>query len=411
MTRALASAAPARLRQAAKAGAGRLANTCRRQYREQTRALEEWQCAARQWGWVSSQPALRKGPVFGTTLDRYCGSDTPRTAKNPASRAAKSAVRTEPSPPRRTPPGYLKPQKAAVTPATEFFCALNKTASAKIGRRRLRRWAGSNIPEEPAAPPDNRPQFAKSVKSRVTNPVPVPETGNQPEWSANLAMRAATRFTAEMLVTDASPGFQTAFARPLVGQKAPHSLLERSAVARPSGEAVSAPGSAANHRKLQKHATPARTSEKLRHRDPVSSDPVGRPRAIEPAPKGKDSGKKREWLPHTLAVGTADFAPSAATGRHHPDPLDSDTINPPRHSSPVQLPPQPDLVSPFAEIVPLERRASLVRAQGAVADGALPEPSPPPDCAPLRPRFDRNDLGEALAEVLRDEARRHGIDV
>jgi hypothetical protein len=82
------------------------------------------------------------------------------------------------------------------------------------------------------------------------------------------------------------------------------------------------------------------------------------------------------------------------------------------HDAPAGSPPQPDLRAPFADVVGEADRLALATPPRAAADEPARIDSP---FEALRRDetlgIDRGALAMAIGEILRDDARRHGIDV
>lgn len=402
MKRVLAPAAPARLREAAKAGAGRLSSLCARQARERSRALVEWSRLSRQCGWIAECKPLRRGPIFGLELERYCAGGSNRRTERPAKPPPKPCASPVESVADKARPSYAKPRKVAPTPHVES-CEAAKAMPARAGAGRLRLWAGSDEPAPPRRKPGGK---LRRVPSRAPCRLPSAQGEGQTQWLAALAKRTTLRRSRP---PDPSTILASALARPLSGEEAPLSLLQRAA----------APGRQQDTT-LPADQLPMSRAATLPVRGTMPSHPQGDPalRAnadlspiAAPGRRSADPGKSLAPFPSAAGAAKSEWRAAEWHDRQRSDPLFGDTIGPPRHRTRVPLPPQPDLAAPFAEIIPLESRSALTRAQGAVADEPLAELPPPPAPVALHPRLDRYDLGDALAEVLRAEARRHGIDV
>ncbi|PUB12413.1 hypothetical protein [Yoonia sediminilitoris] len=425
----LAPAAPSRLRKAAGAGARRIAAAYLRQAQAQAQVLDDWARPGRHYGWIAGQAKLRTGPVLGTGLDRIstapkAQNDQPAKPK-PARKKAPSGAQ-KPSRPRKaqdlTP--HTLPRAGS---ATQCDVALVKPVRATPGQLRL--WSGADV--EP--PEQLKPARIFTLRKPHPRPLPVPESVPVSKWPETLARRACARLPAAQSRTTGTPAFSNALTHPLAGPTASRDLLH-SAITRTK----------ADDRVEHTGAAPAMQQAAPNHAQPTSKIDTssleiatGQPRqdaaALAPAPIQRNSaaaGRAARTgqtqvpaLAHPAAHPTATAqptlpanpssqraAPSDATAPSTSDPMFSDAIGPPAHTPVTELPPQPDFAQPFAEVLPLESQKAASRAQGAIADEPLTELPPVPNAAPL-PRFDRDELGEALAEVLRDEARRHGIDV
>ncbi|MBW4710436.1 hypothetical protein KX928_21815 [Roseobacter sp. YSTF-M11] len=408
MTGPLASAAPSRLRKAAQAGAGRGAAVFLRRLRAQTVVLENWQRAARQHDWLHKDTRLRLGPPMGSGLHHWCSAPLAETAQEAAPRPlGKAPIKpATPVPPRRQ-PSFLKPSPSKATAVAPGAGADIKTLPAKVGGGRLRLWSKTEASflEKPSG---SQPSAIALARRPRPGRSPLPDAGI--DWKEPLRSKAMQRLSAHGVPQDRPRGLSDVWERPVAGIAAPIALLRHllSPPPRATGQnTASRPGTAAQFSALgtapiQHPGDPmAHPREKVR-RNPQFADTPPNERVGHPAPQPlQDSSAQRPAIPQLVDPAPPDTR----------DPLHRDTLAPPPHHTPVPLPPQPDLTPPVAAIIAPADRAALTRAQGAVEDEP-PEPAPQTTrTMPHPPRFDRADLGDALAKILRDEARRHGIDV
>ncbi len=408
MSGPLAPAAPSRLRRAAGAGAGRCAAVYLRQARDRTRVLADWARAGRQCGWLAGRARLRKGPLLGRGLDRLCGGAQERRDRTSEPKRAHK-------PPAGVAPGSSRPAKAAdltprsqppAPPARTCRAATVLPPRATLGQLRL--WSGTDPAPRDCSAPARMPPAFDPARAK-----PVPAPGAVPDWPDKLAGRAAARFARGRLGQGpggetGAPAFAGALARPLAGPVAPHRLLHTAGSS--GAPALTAVGGAAGRDTAAAMRPPGKTGAAAP--DPAAP-PASRQAAAAPHPAGRSASAPGPLSGPARMSGRPrpGPVPSDTTGPARSDPLYSDTIGPPAHAAPATLPPQPDLAPPLAEVLPLAGRGTLGRPQGAVADEPLSELPPLPAVPAPPPGFDRDELGTALADILRDEARRHGIDV
>ncbi|MEM9552209.1 MAG: hypothetical protein AAGA05_13605 [Pseudomonadota bacterium] len=358
--------------------------------------------ADEQVAWMTACPALADpDPIGRSLLDWEC-TEPPRKSEVEARPYTQSPARDLQTTKERPDPLWLSPLKTLPPKPEAADCAEAKAMPTRLSGGQLRLRARKDV--EDLKPSGQTAQRAvPDVQKRpVRMPLPEAEAYNW-ERSRGRFTNASTetpRISVDPLPAGAAEAPKPAWASVLDGPKAPSALLmaahsETPKPDRPQRRDLSA-------RPAQDHPIETASDSKRKPVPARDSDPTGtRNHPIEmagmsrSAQRASNSPEPPSW--HREPV-------------NNPDPLNTDTLSRPPHHTPVRLPPQPDLDPPFAENLPPEHRTRLGRFQDAVADEPLTElparPHPPSPTA-----FDDDALGEALARVLRDEARRHGIDV
>jgi hypothetical protein len=405
MTSPLALAAPERLISLAFCGARAPADQ-RRHARKATAAVRYLVKASACAAWISKAARLSVAPAF-SCLDRT-GQRPEETDAPPekASRRRRKAAPLADKGPGRSGPVYAQtPGRTSSAPPTyadkrEGKPVMPPPSSGRIAPARLRAMAGPEAAErgEPRAI-----ALPRRVPTRGWRPAATPKDpprtapADLAAWRSRISEAAASRRAPHGSTPSrtAGPGIvMAAWTKGIDGTRISTARLARLASPRP---------------------VPA-ASDRPARQEPPPADRARRPRArpefagVPPAAPGR-TGKAP--LTESLRRDSA-FAESGAVparDRRASDALEHDTLSPPTHPAFRGSPPQPDLAHPLAEVVPFAERPGPAAPQSVVAD-EVPEPPrlrAEPDGE--GPRFDRHELTDALAQILRDEARRYGIDV
>ncbi len=404
MTSPLSLAAPERLTSLAFCG-GRAPADQRRHARKATAAVRDFVRASACAAWISEAARVSVAPAF-SCLER--ASQRPEETDAPpekASRRRRKAALLADGGPGRSGPVYAQPPGATSAPPTYADKREGKPVTpppsrGRIAPARLRAMAGPEAAErgEPRAI-----ALPRRVPTRGSRPAATPKdpSGTAPAdlaaWRSRVSEAAASRRAPHGSAPSGAAGtgiVMAAWTKGIDGIRISTARLARLASPR---------------------AVPA-ASDRPARQEPPPADRARRPRArpefagVPPAAAGR-TGKAPPTESPRRDFAFAEPGAVPARDRRASDALEHDILSPPPHPAFRGSPPQPDLAHPLAEVVPFAERPGPAAPQSVVADGV---PGPPrlrgePDGE--GPRFDRHELTDALAQILRDEARRYGIDV
>ncbi|MBO9409357.1 hypothetical protein J7399_18110 [Shimia sp. R9_1] len=406
MTRAFASAAPQRLRQAALAAAGSVPQLAPQRVQKMQATARRVSASGADLKWLSTCAELSDRKAMERSLTRWETSEperkpapkeTPSYKQTPAQKLAAKQKRQPPA--WHHPPADTRPRPEA------HRCETAKTLPTRLSGGPLRLHAGTDPEDLGKGPitPRSKPS-AQPLTAKPASPLPTAQSYPLAKTTAQkLAPRTHTtqpKHPRALPVSSNQPS-KTPWQSLLAGPQASHTTLS----ALTSRELLRSKAEQSDT------ATPPQRASK----DPQSAQapkPAGKhsQSAFAQSPKLPKPANAAPLSPPPRASNSPDPVQLHREPVHGADPLSRETLSRPPHATPVPLPAQPDLDPPFAEILPPSDRAHLTRFQEAVTDEPqteLPDRSTPRATA----GFDREALTDALALILRDEARRHGIDV
>lgn len=409
MSGPLSPAAPSRLRKAAKAGAGRFVTACASDTRRQVMMLSDWTRAARQVQWISTCPGIRKGPLLGPGLLRWCAPKPDQGL-----RQAERSFEQKPANPVSAPDKSGKPDFADILdrnrpqPTAEPCSVADdniSTLPARLPAGKLRLLAKSD--PEPATR-RKTPVWG----SRSTDKTATPKAALQPDWRSALTERAANRLCPPSGSAGAKPNIASAWVQQIQAPAASLPLIQKARAGRDAPETVVP--SKRSQKTVQDDPSGTGAKPTSANLDDVQTHPEGHKPLASPLASVNDVPETPATAgfvadPKDKPIQEADKLSAGQDGKAKIDPLTFQTLSPPPHISPVALPPQPDFAR--ASVAPRHEPVRPNPASAAISDEPLSElPAPAPN-VPDTPGFGHDDLRQALADLLRDEARRHGIDV
>lgn len=347
---------------------------------------------ARQGAWAKARPTLRPDPLWGRALGPATAGEeeAPAPAPEPRRKARRRAAPQAPAAQTaKTPPaaeGQRRPQPTA--PKADQV-ALVRNLPEKAVPQRLTTVAGDlPIPEVVAkqALPQRTPPAIPMAKAKDRTP-PAPPAQSVEKWRASVADRAHTRLAKPSTSEKATQPWSTSLdgptcALPDAPDLATAPSADRAKPDQPTPERREAPANAPGAPAQTPDARPEQPRVETAETTPTHpSKPPANQGANPYIPDTARREQESDALFETLLGGgpAASARPPAST----PEP----DVAQPTLPLPTNTPPTPGLA-----------------VDRAVAAGAREQILSRDEVPPL-------DLAKAIGRVLRDEARRHGIDV